>query len=238
MVLNSSLHPFRQSARNWLKNSTDSLTKNAKQPCRLVKSSPFMYRQALRFMALFKNGNVFCMTSQSVLNCLRTFFAVAIQNNSAVSINKRKVVGAGCFGYRMFNNFGFHDLSSLVSGVRVCSMSFIIQRAFCWMVCGIEHERPESEKQPDSQAFLRERGINVPRLCFMRRLRLCRESPAKTRRAWALLSGGFVVPPATVSYGKRRVGDKQPDSFIRPASRGIFASPLRFPTIGTRWLLK
>lgn len=48
----SSRHPFRQSARNCFKNSTDSLIKNEKEPCRLMKSLLSMYRQDFRRMAL------------------------------------------------------------------------------------------------------------------------------------------------------------------------------------------
>lgn len=51
-VEKSSLHPFRQSARNCFKNSTDSLKKNAKEPCRFMKSVFSMYRQDLRHMLI------------------------------------------------------------------------------------------------------------------------------------------------------------------------------------------
>lgn len=52
MVLNNSFHPFRQSARNCFKYSTDSLIKNINAPCRLMKSLLSMYRQGFRRMVL------------------------------------------------------------------------------------------------------------------------------------------------------------------------------------------
>lgn len=86
-----------------------------------------------------------------------------------------------------------------------CFMSWIIRHVFSRMRCGIKHERTDSEKVKDSQAFFGQ---------VVRPARKKHESPflstatvdQKTRRAWALLSFSFVVSPLNRINGMQTGG--------------------------------
>ncbi|MDD5299921.1 MAG: hypothetical protein PHD65_05430 [Gallionella sp.] len=225
VALNNLLHPFRQSARNCIKNSTDSLIKKENESCRLLKSSLFMYRQDLKRMVLFacvvqRNFRTWRIPSEHrgrdcrFDNLFRQVFLRQIFFYPPFCVAKFTYgyndYGVFCCPVQIFrngytkilshgeNSFGFRP-----SGLD-CSPAFDflkMQTGGLSICIRPELLRPVTSAHSEKRMQLN-RGINVTRFCFMRRLRLCRESRLHSTRLKIARSASTTIKRPRSDYAR------------------------------------